>query len=116
MSGIRIALLAALATLLVVAPAAARPAAVSSTTVTVTMKEFKFILSKRTVPHGKIVFKLINRGHVAHDFKIALHKSATIQPGKTGRLVVALAKGLHPYKCTIDGHALAGMKGVLKVT
>jgi uncharacterized cupredoxin-like copper-binding protein len=113
---IRIALLAVLAALLVAAPVAARPTAASSTTVTVTMKEFKFILSKKTVPHGKITFKLVNKGKLAHDFKIALHKSKTISPGKTGTLTVTLAKGLHPYKCTIDGHAKAGMKGVLRVT
>jgi plastocyanin len=116
MSGIRIALLAVLATLLVAAPATARPARTSSTTVTVTMTEFKFVLSKRTVPHGKIVFKLVNKGKIAHDFKIALHKSALIGKGKTGKLVVTLAKGLHPYKCTVDSHAKFGMKGVLKVT
>jgi uncharacterized cupredoxin-like copper-binding protein len=116
MSGIRIALLAALAALLVVAPAAARPANTSSTTVTVTMKEFKFVLSKKTVPHGKIVFKLVNRGALAHNFKIGTHKSLLIQPGKTGRLVVTLAAGKHSYKCTVPGHAASGMKGVLKVT
>ena len=116
MSGIRIALLAVLAALLVAAPATATPAAASSTTVTVTMKDFKFVLSKNTVPHGKIVFKLVNKGKVAHDFDIALHKSAKLAPGKTGKLVVTLAKGRHAYKCTVDSHAKLGMKGVLKVT
>ena len=116
MSRIRIALLAVLAALLVAAPVAARPTAASSTTVTVAMKEFKFVLSKNTVPHGKITFKLVNKGKLGHDFKIALHKSKTIAPGKSGTLVVALAKGRHPYKCTIDGYAKAGMKGVLRVT
>jgi uncharacterized cupredoxin-like copper-binding protein len=116
MSRIRIALLAVLAALLVAAPVAARPTAASSTNVTVAMKEFKFVLSKNTVPHGKITFKLVNKGKLGHDFEIALHKSKTIAPGKSGTLVVTLAKGRHPYKCTIDGHAKAGMKGVLKVT
>jgi uncharacterized cupredoxin-like copper-binding protein len=116
MSRIRIALLAVLAALLVAAPVAARPTAASSTTVTVTMKEFKFILSRNTVPHGKITFKLVNKGKLAHDFEIALHKSKKIAAGKSGTLIVTLAKGPHPYKCTIDGHAKAGMKGVLRVT
>jgi uncharacterized cupredoxin-like copper-binding protein len=115
-SRVPIALLAVLASLLVAGPATARPAAVKATTVTVTMKEFKFILSKTSVPHGKITFKLVNKGKLAHDFEIALHKSQKIAPGKTGVLVVTIAKGKHPYKCTIDGHAKAGMKGVLKVT
>jgi uncharacterized cupredoxin-like copper-binding protein len=115
-SRVPIALLAVLASLLVAGPATARPAAVKATTVTVTMKEFKFTLSKSTVPHGKVTFKLVNKGKVGHDFEIALHKSKTIAPGKSATLVVTLAKGRHPYKCTIDGHAKAGMKGVLRVT
>ena len=116
MSQIRIAFVVALAALIVAAPAAGGQARASSTTVTVTMKEFKFILSRKTVPHGKIVFKLVNKGKLAHDFKIATKKSLHIAPGKTGKLVATLAKGKHAYKCTIDGHAAAGMKGVLRVT
>jgi len=116
MNRISIALVAALAVLAVVAPAGAHPTRAQVTTVTVTMKEFKFILSKKTVPHGKITFKLVNKGHLAHDFKIATKKSALIQPGKTGKLVITLAAGKHAYKCTVAGHATAGMKGVLKVT
>jgi uncharacterized cupredoxin-like copper-binding protein len=116
MSRIRLLLLAAVAALAVAAPIAAQPTAVNSTTVTVKMMEFKFTLSKKTVPHGKVVFKLENKGHIAHDFKIGTKKSPLIQPGKTGTLTVTLAKGKHAYKCTVPGHAASGMKGVLKVT
>ena len=101
---------------LALVPVAAPQTKATTSTVTVTMKEFKFILSKKTVPHGKVVFKLVNKGKIAHDFEIATHKSLKIGPGKTGKLVLTLAKGLHPYKCTIDSHAKFGMKGVLKVT
>jgi uncharacterized cupredoxin-like copper-binding protein len=86
------------------------------TSVTVTMKEFKFVLSRSRVPHGKVIFKLVNKGALAHDFKIAGKKSSLIQPGKTGRLVVTLTKGRRPYLCTVTGHAVAGMKGTLRVT
>src|SRR5436305_1323426 len=78
--------------------------------------EFKFALSKSSVPHGKITFKLVNKGKLAHDFEIGTKKSPHIAPGKTGTLTLTLAKGRHPYKCTIDGHAKAGMKGILHVT
>jgi uncharacterized cupredoxin-like copper-binding protein len=102
---------------LLIAPiTSARPTSVKVTTVTVTMKEFKFILSKKTVPHGKVIFKLVNKGALVHDFMIAAKRSPHIAPHKTGKLVVTLAKGKHAYKCTIPGHAAAGMKGVLKVT
>jgi uncharacterized cupredoxin-like copper-binding protein len=86
------------------------------TTVTVTMKEFKFVLSKRTVPRGTVVFKLVNRGALPHNFKISGKKSAMIGKGKKGTLRVTLTAGSKPYVCTVPGHALAGMKGKLKVT
>lgn len=117
MNRIRIALVAALAVLVAVAPASARPTKVSSTTVTVKMKEFKFILSRSTVPHGTVTFKLVNIGALAHDIKINGKTSKKIQPGKKGTFTVIFTKkGRYPYICPIPGHAKAGMKGVLKVT
>ena len=86
------------------------------TTVTVTMNEFKFVLSKKAVPHGKVVFKLVNKGSLAHDFKIAGKKSKMIGKGKTSLFTVTLTKGSKAYVCTVPGHAAAGMKGTLKVT
>jgi uncharacterized cupredoxin-like copper-binding protein len=116
MNRITLALGVALAALVAAAPVAARPAAATATTVTVTMKEFKFILSKKTVRHGTITFKLVNKGALLHDFKIAGKKSKLIKPKKTGKLVVTLKKGKLPYLCTVAGHAAAGMKGKLTVT
>jgi plastocyanin len=111
-----LALLAALV-LLSYAPVASPNATVqNATTVTVTMKEFKFVLSKRVVRHGTVVFKLVNKGTVPHNFKIAGKKSATIARGKTGTLRVTLRAGSRPYVCTLPGHAAAGMKGTLRVT
>jgi uncharacterized cupredoxin-like copper-binding protein len=90
---------------------------VKTTTDAVTMREFKFTLSKKTVPHGIVMFKLTNRGKLAHDFKIAGRKSALIKPGKTGSLKVTISKkGKYAYLCTVPGHAKAGMKGTLTVT
>jgi uncharacterized cupredoxin-like copper-binding protein len=87
----------------------------AATTVTVTMKEFKFVLSRRTVPHGRVTFNLVNRGAVAHDFKIGAKKSSLIRPGKRGKLIVTLKKGRAAYVCTVDSHAKLGMKGTLRV-
>ncbi len=112
----RILALAALACLVAVAPAAARPSAARATTITVKMKEFKFILSKSSVPHGTITLKLVNIGKLAHDIKIAGKKSKLIKPGKTGKLVVTLKPGKYLYTCPVPGHTKAGMKGTLKVT
>jgi uncharacterized cupredoxin-like copper-binding protein len=116
MNRITLALGVALAALVAAAPVAARPSASSATTVNVTMKEFKFILSKKTVPHGSVTFKLVNKGKIEHDFAIAGKKSKKIKPGKTGTLTVTLKAGKIAYKCTLAGHAAAGMKGKLTAT
>ncbi|MFY9578129.1 MAG: cupredoxin domain-containing protein [Gaiellaceae bacterium] len=116
MNRLTLALGVALAALVAAAPVAARPATAAATKVTVTMKEFKFVLSKKTVPHGAVTFNLVNKGKLAHDFKIAGKKSKLVQPGKTGKLVVTLTAGKRPYVCTVKGHAAAGMKGTLTVT
>jgi plastocyanin len=85
--------------------------------VTVVMKEFRFVLSARSVHTGLVTFRLVNRGRVGHDFKIAGRKSPVIAPGKRGLLRVTFRKaGRYAYLCTVPGHAAAGMKGVLKVT
>ncbi len=116
MNRITLALGVALAALVAAAPVAARPSAAAATTVTVTMKEFKFTLSKAKVPHGKVTFKLVNKGKIEHDFKIAGKQSKKIKPGKTGFLTVTLKAGKIAYKCTLPGHAAGGMKGKLTVT
>jgi uncharacterized cupredoxin-like copper-binding protein len=92
------------------------PSTTKTTMVTVRASDFKFALSKTTVPHGRITFVIKNIGHTPHDFAIAGHTSRRVQPGKTTRLTVTLKKGRYPYRCTVDSHAKLGMKGVLHVT
>ena len=96
--------------------AAARTTAADATKVKVTAKDYSFVLSPKTVRHGRVMFAIKNTGATAHDFAIAGHVSKMIQPGKTVTLTVTLKKGRIPYKCTVDSHAQLGMKGVLKVT
>jgi uncharacterized cupredoxin-like copper-binding protein len=84
--------------------------------VTVTMTEFKFKLSKSKINTGTVIFTVVNRGKIAHDFKIAGKKTPQIQPGKSATLkVVITKKGTYAYLCTLPGHASAGMKGRLGV-
>jgi uncharacterized cupredoxin-like copper-binding protein len=117
MNRITIALAIALAALVAAAPVAARPSAAKATTITVQMKEFKFILSKSTVRHGTITFKLVDKGKLAHDFRINRKTSKLIKPGKSGTFIVTIKKkGKYVYNCPIPGHTAAGMKGTLKVT
>jgi uncharacterized cupredoxin-like copper-binding protein len=116
MNRITLALGVALAALVAAGPVAARPSTAAATTVKVTMKEFKFTLSKTSVKHGAVTFTLVNKGKLPHDFAIAGKKSKLIKPGKTGTLTVTLKAGKLAYKCTVAGHAAAGMKGKLTVT
>jgi plastocyanin len=116
MKRITLALGVALAALVATASVAAAPTAAQATTVKVTMKEFKFILSKKTVPHGKVTFTVVNKGTIGHDFAIGGKRTKVIGKGKTTKLTVTLSAGLKAYKCTVPGHAAAGMKGKLKVT
>jgi uncharacterized cupredoxin-like copper-binding protein len=95
------------------AAAAGPPPAAGATAVAVTASEFKFVLSKATVSRGQVVFTIVNRGKLAHNFSIAGKTTALVSPGKTTRLTVRLAAGSFPYLCTVPGHAGAGMKGTL---
>jgi len=92
----------------------------ATTTVAVTAgkpSEFTFTLSKRTVPTGTVVFRVANRGAVAHDFRILGKKTASLAPGKSGTLRLTIGKaGKYAFLCTLPGHAAAGMKGTLTVT
>jgi nitrite reductase (NO-forming) len=90
--------------------------AAKATTVTVTAKEFKFTLSASSVKAGSVTFKVVNKGKLQHDFSISGKKTPLISPGKSATLKVTLTKGSKPYKCTVAGHAAAGMKGTLKAT
>jgi plastocyanin len=96
--------------------AAARPAATHTKNVKVTAKDFSFVLSTKTVAHGRVTFDIVNSGHAMHDFEIAGHRSRVIGPGKRTTLSVTLKAGRYPYKCTVDDHASLGMKGTLHVT
>jgi uncharacterized cupredoxin-like copper-binding protein len=111
-----VSLAAAAGLMLALASAGLSQSHVTRTTVKVTAKEFKFVLSKKSVRHGVVTFKIKNTGKLPHDFKISGKRSAIVKPGKTATLKVTLRKGLKAYLCTVPGHAAAGMKGRLKVT
>jgi uncharacterized cupredoxin-like copper-binding protein len=115
----KITLLAVLAAaLMVAAPAIAATdhSAAKTTTITVKMSEFKFVLSKASAPKGTVNFKVTNKGHVDHDFKINGKKTQLLAPGKSATLTVKFQKtGKFPYLCTVPGHAASGMKGTFTV-
>jgi uncharacterized cupredoxin-like copper-binding protein len=89
----------------------------NATSVKVTIKGFKFQLSRHSAPHGKVTFKVTNTSSIKHDFKIAGKKTPLLKKGQTKSITVTLKKGKkYQYICTVPGHAAAGMKGSFKAT
>ena len=100
------------------APAQSRAAPVV-TRVTVKMYEYRFALSVKKVPVGTVIFSIVNKGQLAHDFAIErLQKtSALVQPGGHTVLRVTFRKpGSYYYVCTVGAHVQYGMHGNLTVT
>jgi plastocyanin len=95
----------------------ARSTAAKTVTIKVTATDFKFKLSKASVPTGTtVVFKVTNKGKIPHDFKINGKKTQLIQPGQTKSVkVVFKKKGKLTYVCTVSGHARLGMTGKFSV-
>ena len=101
------------------APAVAKPpqSAALLKTVNVTASEFKFVLSSKSAKRGVVVFKVKNAGSLQHDFQIKGRKTKLLSKGQSATLrVTFLKKGSYPYKCTVAGHAAAGMKGVFVIS
>jgi uncharacterized cupredoxin-like copper-binding protein len=99
-------------------PAPARTQAVQTTNVTVVMREYSFTLSKNVVPRGKVIFTVVNKGDLGHDFVIgALNKKTpVIGPGARRKLTVTFTKkGRFMYICAVGEHFFHGMKGYLRV-
>ena len=86
--------------------------------VTVTMTDFKFRLSKPTVPKNRpIVFNVVNKGDAPHDFDVLGQKGTPfIAPGKkmTVRATFKKAGGFR-FVCTVPSHVQFGMYGTLRV-
>jgi uncharacterized cupredoxin-like copper-binding protein len=69
------------------------------------------------VQTGTVIFTVVNKGKIRHDFKIAGKKTALLAPGKTAKLTIKFTKkGRFSYICTVPGHAAAGMRGGFTIT
>jgi uncharacterized cupredoxin-like copper-binding protein len=128
----RVLLPALVALVLVAVPMAQAKPARTAAAITVTAgkpSEFSFKLSTKTVAHGAVTFTITNGGNVPHDFKICSKPTTTkadtctgkattlISMGASKKLTFTFTKaGSYEYLCTVAGHAIAGMKGLLKVT
>jgi uncharacterized cupredoxin-like copper-binding protein len=118
--GIALTLVAAgLATAVLAGGAFSADQAVTPVKVTVTMTDFKFKLSVRSVPRGRpVVFTVVNKGRSAHDFDFTTPRKGTpyVVPGKkTTMRVTFTKKGRFRYICTVPRHVQLGMSGYLPV-
>ena len=113
----RLGLLVLGVVVLLPAPSAAPGSgALRVTKIGVTTTEFKLALSTRAVKRGTVVFAVVNRGIVGHDFRIAGKKTPLFERGEGGALKITFAKpGRYTYLCDVPGHADSGMRGVLEV-
>jgi glucose/arabinose dehydrogenase len=97
---------------------AAAPAPERILTIRVDAADFRFALSRRTIPAGTTVrFLVRNRGAAPHDFVVVKKKrTRVLRPGQRQTLTVTFAKaGTFRFLCSVSGHARLGMKGALGV-
>ena len=98
---------------------AAPKATAAAVTVNVTALDFKFKLSRLSVPKGSVVtFKVVNKGLTAHDFDFATVKGGTpyLARGKTAKFRITFKKvGSYRFVCTVPRHVQFGMAGYFRV-
>ena len=101
---------------LLTSPGTAQNAVARTTTIRVREIEYRFTLSSKSAPRGRVTFAVKNAGIALHDFKIDGKRTRGIDAGGTARLTVNFTKpGKYPYRCTFDGHAALGMRGVFTI-
>jgi plastocyanin len=116
---VRAAILAAGLLALTAGAASGGERAGGAVTITVTAgkpSEYGFRLSRSTIAPGPVVFKVVNRGKVGHDFAIAGKRTRVLSPGQTANLTVRLTKARdYAYASSVRGQAAHGMRGVVTV-
>jgi nitrite reductase (NO-forming) len=84
--------------------------------VVIAAREFKFSRLRLIVDEGVVVLRLVNRGKVRHDLRVAGKRTPRLRPGRSASLRLGnLAPGTYRFLCTVPGHAAAGMRGSLVV-
>jgi uncharacterized cupredoxin-like copper-binding protein len=84
-------------------------------TSTVRVREKGIVKTRQAVKHGVVRFVVTNNGKIRHDFVIGGLRTPQLAHGQSYTRNITLRKGVYAYKCSIPGHAAAGMKGLLVV-
>jgi uncharacterized cupredoxin-like copper-binding protein len=96
-------------------------AAAQATTITVTLSEWKIVLSADTVKAGPVAFRVNNKGGVTHMLYVrgeGVDKGTRDIPAKqSGTLSATLKPGTYEVFCPMsdDSHKVAGMQKTLVV-
>lgn len=104
------------------APAAAAPGAGGLTIAANPSGQLKFTKSTLNAKAGKVTIAFTNTSPIAHNITIQqgtngkiLGATPTFQGG-TKTLTLSLKPGMYTFFCSVPGHRMAGMHGVLTVS
>lgn len=80
-------------------------------------EDIKFTSAPTELAAGKVTFKLVNNGAIAHDVSIEELDEDVVhaEGGQTGTGTVDLEPGEYTFFCSVPGHRAAGMEGKLTV-
>ena len=101
-------------------PAPAGPARVEVTAEDT--EAFRFVLSRASVPAGKVIIEFVNHGQDEHNLNALEPSEGTVAgslpntaPNAHPSLTLNLHAGSYTLFCSLPGHEAKGMKAVLKV-
>jgi hypothetical protein len=104
--------------------ASAAPAS-SPSRLLVSGDEFKLTMSRVSVPAGRAIVQLYNRGEDDHDLRLqritdkpnaSVARWALTKPGDLSDLSLRLSRGRYRLWCSLPGHRELGMRATLRVT
>jgi uncharacterized cupredoxin-like copper-binding protein len=114
----KLLLLAVATTLVLAAPAQAKPAPAR---LLVEAREFNLTLSRAKLKPGTAIVQMVNRGQDPHDLaiqRIGGKRRGSIdklRPGELGSWDGRLRRGRYKLFCTLEGHRALGMRATLRV-
>lgn len=86
------------------------------TNVSVSIGSKGFKLSKKVVPAGVVVFRVVNKTKVKHGFRILGKRTPLLKPRQKAKLMVEFTRpGTFTYSCPVKRYRVAGMVGKLIV-
>ncbi|MBI5035118.1 MAG: cupredoxin domain-containing protein [Chloroflexi bacterium] len=91
----------------------------SGNVVNVIESEFNVTLQPAQPSAGEITFVVKNQGHIPHDFRIRGNgidqRTPMIMPQQSANMTLQLKPGTYEFECTVEGHDMAGMRGMVIV-